>query len=73
MSESSPSGIFLTDISGQRVYSNSKWLQMTGLTPGESMGDGWMRALHPEDKAGVVQLWQQCVRERKDTRRNSAW
>ena len=39
---------------------------MTGLTPGESMGEGWMRALHPEDKAGVVQWWQQCVRERKD-------
>jgi PAS domain S-box-containing protein len=66
LSESSPSGIFLTDISGQRVYSNSKWLQMTGLTPGESLGDGWMRALHAEDKPGVVQLWQQCVRERKE-------
>jgi len=66
LSESSPSGIFLSDISGRRVYSNSKWLQMTGLTPAESLGDGWMRALHSEDKAGVVQLWQQCVRERKE-------
>ena len=66
LSESSPSGIFLSDMSGRRVYSNSKWLQMTGLTPGESLGDGWMRALHPEDKPGVVQLWQQCVRERKE-------
>jgi len=66
LSESSPSGIFLSDISGRRVYSNSKWLQMTGLTPGESLGDGWMRALHPDDKPGVVQLWQQCVRERKE-------
>ena len=66
LSESSPAGIFLADISGRRVYSNSKWLQMTGLTPSESMGEGWMRALHPEDKAGVVQWWQQCVRERKE-------
>ena len=39
---------------------------MTGLTAGESLGEGWMRALHPEDKAGVTQLWQQCVRERKE-------
>ena len=66
LSESSPAGIFLADVSGQRVYSNCKWQQMTGLTPGDSMGDGWMRALHPDDKAGVVQLWQQCVRERKE-------
>jgi PAS domain-containing protein len=47
LSESSPAGIFLADACGGRVYSNSKWLQMTGLTPGESLGDGWMRALHP--------------------------
>jgi PAS domain S-box-containing protein len=66
LSESSPAGIFLADISGGRVYSNTKWLQMTGLTPGESMGEGWIRALHPEDKERVVQLWQQCVRERKE-------
>ena len=66
LSESSPAGIFLADISGRHVYSNSKWLQMTGLTPGDSLGEGWMRALHPDDRAGVVQLWQQCVRERKE-------
>jgi len=66
LSESSPAGIFLADISGGRVYSNTKWLQMTGLTPGESMGEGWIRALHPEDKERVVQLWQQCVRERQE-------
>jgi PAS domain S-box-containing protein len=66
LSESSPAGIFLADISGRLVYNNSKSLEMTGLTLGESMGDGWMRALHPEDKPGVVQLWQQCVRERKE-------
>jgi PAS domain S-box-containing protein len=66
LSESSPAGIFLADVSGRLVYNNSKSLEMTGLTLGESMGDGWMRALHPEDKAGVVRLWQQCVRERKE-------
>jgi len=66
LSESSPAGIFLTDSTGRLVYNNSKSLEMTGLTLGESMGEGWMRALHPEDKPGVVQLWQQCVRERKE-------
>ena len=66
LSESSPAGIFLADIAGHRVYSNSKWVQMSGLTPTDSMGEGWIRALHPEDKAAVVQLWQQCVREKKE-------
>ena len=66
LSESSPSGIFLTDMAGRRVYSNSEWVRLTGLTPSESLGDGWTRALHPEDKASVIQLWQQCVREGKE-------
>ncbi|MGD1084938.1 MAG: response regulator [Verrucomicrobiota bacterium] len=66
LSESSPSGIFLTDVSGRRVYSNSEWLRMTGLTQNDSMGDGWTRALHPDDKAGVLQLWEQRVREGRE-------
>jgi PAS domain S-box-containing protein len=65
LSESSPSGIFLTDIEGHRVYSNSEWLRMTGLTQNDSMGDGWTRAIHPEDKAAVIKLWEQCVKEKK--------
>jgi PAS domain S-box-containing protein len=66
LSESSPSGIFLTDVAGRRVYSNSEWLHMTGLTQKDSMGDGWTRALHPEDKGTVLELWQQCVQEGKE-------
>jgi PAS domain S-box-containing protein len=66
LSESSPSGIFLTDVAGGRVYSNSEWLRMTGLTQTDSMGEGWIRAIHPEDKAAVLQMWQQCVKEGKE-------
>jgi PAS domain S-box-containing protein len=56
----------LTDAAGRRVYSNSEWLHMTGLTENDSKGDGWTRALHPEDKTAVLQLWQQCMREGKE-------
>ena len=55
LSESSPAGIFLADVGGHRVYSNSQWLQMTGLTQAQSLGDGWKTALHPEDREAVGQ------------------
>jgi two-component system, sensor histidine kinase and response regulator len=66
LSESSPAGIFLTDVAGRRVYSNSQWLQMTGLTQNQSLGDGWIVALHPEDRESVVNRWQECVKDRKE-------
>jgi PAS domain S-box-containing protein len=66
LSESSPAGIFLTDVGGRRVYSNSQWLQMTGLTQNQSLGDGWSAAVHEEDRDSVVKLWQECVRDRKE-------
>jgi PAS domain S-box-containing protein len=66
LSESSPSGIFLTDVAGRRVYSNSEWLQLTGLSQNQSLNDGWVVAIHPEDRESVVSLWQECVRARKD-------
>jgi PAS domain-containing protein len=73
LSESSPAGIFLADISGRRVYSNSKWLQMTGLTAGESMGEGWMRACIPEDKQGWSSCGSNACGSARNTPRNSAW
>ncbi len=66
LSESSPAGIFLTDVEGKRVYSNSQWMQMTGLSQNQSLGDGWTAAIHPEDRETVANMWKECVKERKE-------
>src|ERR1700722_13346736 len=39
---------------------------MAGMTSTESMGHGWIRALHPEDKVRILEQWDQALRERKD-------
>ncbi len=66
LGESAPDGIFLADRTGQWIYCNSPWTKMTGLSSAESMGRGWIRALHPEDKDKILQQWVQALRERKD-------
>jgi two-component system, sensor histidine kinase and response regulator len=66
LGESAPDCIFLADRLGQWVYCNSPWTKMTGLSSTESMGHGWIRALHPEDKVRVLEHWDQALRERKD-------
>ena len=66
LGESAPDCIFLADRIGQWVYCNSPWTKMTGMTSTESMGHGWIRALHPEDKVRILEQWDQALRERKD-------
>ena len=42
---------------------NARWQKVAGLTLQESLGDGWTRALHPEDRDAVLAMWQKCVTE----------
>lgn len=53
-----PVGIFLTDAEGNWIYANERCYAMTGLTPEEARGIGWLRAVHPDDKQAVLGAWQ---------------
>ena len=66
LGESAPDAIFLADSIGQWIYCNSPWMKMTGLSSAESLGHGWTRALHPEDKDKVLEQCKKALRERKD-------
>jgi len=57
LAEAAPVGIFQTDINGDCIYVNEKWSAMAGLSPGEAMGKGWEKALHPEDHQRVSSRW----------------
>ena len=58
LADNTPVGIFQTDAEGQTIYVNEKWMEYTGLTFGEVMGEGWITAIHPEDKDLLLQNWQ---------------
>jgi PAS domain S-box-containing protein len=56
--EQAPVGIYSTDAQGLCVYVNPRWSQMSGLSAGESLGYGWKRALHPDDRETVFIGWR---------------
>jgi PAS domain S-box-containing protein len=56
-----PVGIFRTDVEGRNLYHNERWCDITGLTKAESSGDGWVKALHPEDQERVFTIWYQST------------
>lgn len=60
-----PVGIIRTDISGNCVYVNDRWCQITGLTADQSVGEGWQQGLHPDDRDRVVAAWQTSVQAQR--------
>lgn len=56
--EQAPVGIYSTDSQGSCIYTNSRWSRISGLTAPESLGHGWEKALHPDDRETVVEGWK---------------
>jgi PAS domain S-box-containing protein len=66
LSESAPIGVFQTDPTGKCLYTNANWQKIAGLTLEESLGEGWARAIHPDDRQRVIDEWQLCVQENRE-------
>ena len=60
LAETSPAGVFRTDRDGQTTYVNTRWCEFAGLSVAEALGEGWLRAVHPEDRAAVVRVWEEA-------------
>ena len=59
--EASPLGMFVAESSGRCLYVNPAWLRIAGLTLETSLGDGWRRAVHPDDRRAVAAAWRRLV------------
>ena len=53
-----PVGIFLDDADGNCIYINDCYGEIAGITNEQAMGQGWTTAIHPDDRARVVDSWQ---------------
>ena len=56
-----PVGLFYTDLEGKCLYVNQKWREITGLSSDEALGDGWIKAIHEEDKNMVSSEWNKIA------------
>jgi len=50
VNDASPLGLIRADADGHCTYVNRTFEFITGLTREESLGDSWMRAIHPNDR-----------------------
>jgi diguanylate cyclase (GGDEF)-like protein/PAS domain S-box-containing protein len=59
--ELSPQLPWIADADGQVLTIGSRWNQIVGMTPGETLGMGWLDAIHPEDAPRMEACWARAM------------
>jgi len=62
----SPSGIWLTDKTGNVTYTSAKWNEITGFKSENAFGKGWIDGIHPDDKQRISKDWDTCITSKSD-------
>jgi PAS domain S-box-containing protein len=53
-----PVGIFQTNLAGETTFVNEAWCLLAGLDLAHATGNGWINAVHPDDRERVIRDWQ---------------
>jgi two-component system, cell cycle sensor histidine kinase and response regulator CckA len=61
LAEAMPQIVWITRPDGGNIYFNQRWMDYTGLTLEESLGDGWTKPFHPDDKPLAWQAWKNAT------------
>ncbi|MBE9228681.1 PAS domain S-box protein [Phormidium sp. LEGE 05292] len=61
VSEFSPIGIFLCDVTGKFIYTNTRYQQIVAASMEETLGDSWKEFIHPDDREWAFQYWSDLV------------
>jgi diguanylate cyclase (GGDEF)-like protein/PAS domain S-box-containing protein len=57
LAQLAPVGIFRTDAEGHCTYVNNRWCDIAGIDPEQAHGEGWVRAIHPDDRKHIFERW----------------
>ena len=60
-----PDPVWWADPDGQGCYFNQSWLEFTGSTLEQELGDGWIANIHPDDREDWLRTLQEACRERR--------
>jgi PAS domain S-box-containing protein len=63
LAEAIPQLVWTTNADGYCDYFNQNWCDYTGLTLEQSLGSGWLAALHPDDIQNADEVWSNAVKD----------
>lgn len=61
-----PVGIFASEANGDFFFVNNRWSEITGISPEQAVGKGWIDAVHPDDRDYVFTEWQAAAGEKHE-------
>jgi PAS domain S-box-containing protein len=53
--------VWVTDANGRLLFISSRWFELSGQTESETLGWGWTKVVHPEDRERLVRAWEHAV------------
>ncbi|HYG62182.1 MAG TPA: PAS domain S-box protein [Thermoanaerobaculia bacterium] len=62
LADAVPSFVWTSGPDGLIGFLNERWYAYTGLRPEQSLGTGWVQALHPEDVERSLDAWEEARR-----------
>jgi PAS domain S-box-containing protein len=60
LAEGIPQLVFRACSSGERTWGSPQWIAYTGLSGEQSLGLGWLDAIHPDDRAATMTAWMEA-------------
>lgn len=61
VNDAAPLGLFRTDAQGRCTYVNRAYERLSGIRRDQAMGQGWIHALHPDDRSRVPEEWMRSL------------
>lgn len=56
-----PHLVWIMNPAGKSEYGNQRWRDYTAMTPQEYEGDGWLQAIHPDDRQHTLTRWHHAL------------
>ncbi|MBO0803596.1 MAG: SpoIIE family protein phosphatase [Nocardiopsaceae bacterium] len=54
--------VWVASAEGKMIEDSAEWRWITGQSEEEFLGDGWLDAIHPEDRNRIDAAWRECLR-----------
>jgi PAS domain S-box-containing protein len=61
LAEAMPQIVWITRADGWVLYFNQQWMDYSGLTLEQSLGDGWTEPFHPDDRQRSWDAWRHAT------------
>ncbi|MFL6310473.1 MAG: PAS domain-containing protein [Terriglobales bacterium] len=62
ITETIPEMLWSASPDGAIEYCNGRFLDYTGLSLEQTLNDGWINVLHPDDVQPTIKVWNSCVK-----------